>query len=219
MCVCVCVCVHAQSLRHVQLSAVLQTVAHQAPLSMEFYRQESWSGFPSPPLGDLPDPGVKPVSLPSPALGGRFFTPSTSWEVHSLSMCIPERPTLKSSNPGHWWILLTQKARIPSTDLAETKKKKNRQSESEKPNRDDKPLLVWKAISVFNDLLRRVITHTVSRRHPQIISSPLLIETGLTPNTVLFQCLISHFPLQQRCRLQLTLQGAVWQLALALTSL
>ena len=46
-------------------------VAHQAPLSMRFPRQEYWSGllFPSP--GDLPDPRIKPVSL---ALAGRFFT-------------------------------------------------------------------------------------------------------------------------------------------------
>ena len=50
---------------HVQLIA---TVAHQAPLSMEFSRQEYWSGLPYPPLRDLPDPGIKPTSLMSPAL-------------------------------------------------------------------------------------------------------------------------------------------------------
>ena len=48
------------------------TVAHQAPLSMGFLRQESWSGLPFPSPGDLPDPGIEPVS---PALAGRFFTP------------------------------------------------------------------------------------------------------------------------------------------------
>ena len=47
------------------------TVAHQAPLSIGFPRQEYWSGLAFPPPGDLPDPGVKPVS---PALAGRFFT-------------------------------------------------------------------------------------------------------------------------------------------------
>ena len=50
------------------------TVALQAPLSMEFSRQEYWSGFPFPPPGDLPDPGVEPASLVSPALAGRFLT-------------------------------------------------------------------------------------------------------------------------------------------------
>ena len=49
-------------------------LAQQAPLSMEFFRQEYWSGllFPSP--GDLPDPGIEPRSLTSPILAGRFFT-------------------------------------------------------------------------------------------------------------------------------------------------
>ena len=44
------------------------TVAHQAPLSMGFSRQEYWSGLPCPPPGDLPDPGIEPVSSITPAL-------------------------------------------------------------------------------------------------------------------------------------------------------
>ena len=50
--------------------------ACQAPLSMGFPRQEYWSGLPCPPPGDLPDPGIEPASLTSPALAGRFFTTS-----------------------------------------------------------------------------------------------------------------------------------------------
>ena len=49
-------------------SATLWTVAHQAPLSMGFSRQEYWSGLPCPPPGDLPDPGIKPISPAAPAL-------------------------------------------------------------------------------------------------------------------------------------------------------
>ena len=49
-------------------------VAHQAPLSMGFSRQEYWSGLPFPSPGDLPDPGIKPESPESPALAGGFFT-------------------------------------------------------------------------------------------------------------------------------------------------
>ena len=51
-------------------------IACQAPLSMEFSRQESWSGllFPSP--GNFPDPGIEPLSLASPALAGKFLTTS-----------------------------------------------------------------------------------------------------------------------------------------------
>ena len=46
----------------------------QAPLSVEFPRQEHWSGLPFPPRGDLPNPGIQPVSPESPALAGGFFT-------------------------------------------------------------------------------------------------------------------------------------------------
>ena len=49
------------------------TAARQAPLSMEFSRQEYWSGLPCPPPEDLPDPGIEPESLLSPALAGGFF--------------------------------------------------------------------------------------------------------------------------------------------------
>ena len=52
----------AQWLSRVQLFATLWTVAHQAPLSMGFFRQEYWSGLPFPPLGDLPDPEIEPMS-------------------------------------------------------------------------------------------------------------------------------------------------------------
>ena len=55
-------------LSHVQLFGTPWTIACQAPLSMEFSRQEYWSGLPFLSLGDLPDPGIKPTSLASPAL-------------------------------------------------------------------------------------------------------------------------------------------------------
>ena len=56
------------------------TVAHQAPLSMGFTRQEYWSGLPCPPPEDLPALGLEPMSLTSPALAGGFFTNCTTWE-------------------------------------------------------------------------------------------------------------------------------------------
>ena len=77
---------HACMLRHfshVRLFATLWTVAHQAPLSMEFSRQEYWSGLPCSPPGDLPNPGIEPMSLMSPALVGAFFTTSATWELPS----------------------------------------------------------------------------------------------------------------------------------------
>ena len=50
------------------------TVAHQAPLSVGFSRQEDWSGLPFPPPGDLCDPGLEPVTPVAPELAGGFFT-------------------------------------------------------------------------------------------------------------------------------------------------
>ena len=62
---------------HVWLFKIPWTVACQAPLSMGFSRQEHWVVLPLP--GDLPHPGIEPMSLPFPALVGRFFTTNTTW--------------------------------------------------------------------------------------------------------------------------------------------
>ena len=90
-CVCVCVtiwegrepwvggrvCILSHS-SHVQLFATLWTVTRQAPLSMRFSGDEYQSGLPCPSPGDLPDPGIRPTS---PALAGRFFATSATWEA------------------------------------------------------------------------------------------------------------------------------------------
>ena len=55
-------CMHAKSLQSCLLSETLRTVARQASLSMEFSRQEYWSGLPCPPPGDLSNPGIEPIS-------------------------------------------------------------------------------------------------------------------------------------------------------------
>ena len=64
----------ACSLSHAQLCVTLWTIVRQAPLSVGFLRQESWSGLPFPTPGDLPSPGIKPTSPEPPALAGGFFT-------------------------------------------------------------------------------------------------------------------------------------------------
>ena len=73
-------CVCAKSL-HVQLFATLWTVGHQAPLPMGFSRQEYWSGLSCPPPRDLLDPGIKSMSLGSPALADGFFTTIATWKA------------------------------------------------------------------------------------------------------------------------------------------
>ena len=75
-----CACVRS-CFGRVPLFAALRTAALQAPLCMGFSRQESWSGVPCPPPGDLPDPGTEPSSLLSPALAGGFFTTGATWEA------------------------------------------------------------------------------------------------------------------------------------------
>ena len=71
---CVCLCI----LNCVQLFADPWIVVQKALLSLEFSKQEYWSGLPFPALGDLPDPGMKPASLASPTLAGTFYTTSAT---------------------------------------------------------------------------------------------------------------------------------------------
>ena len=73
---------------HVWLFATLWTTAQEAPLSLRFFRQKYWSGLPCPPAGDLPNPGIKPSSLMSLALSGRFFNTSATWEAPKNSMLL-----------------------------------------------------------------------------------------------------------------------------------
>ena len=94
MCVCVYVCVRAQSWATVSTP---WAVALQAPLSVGSPRQEYWSGLPSPSPGDLPNPGIEPMS---PALAGRFFTSSTTWQApptrqnyRIVTMCLRPNPS------------------------------------------------------------------------------------------------------------------------------
>ena len=77
---CVCVCWVAYS--HAWLCATLSTVSCQAPLSMEFTRQEYWSVLPCPPPGPLSNPRIKHASLTSPmspTLSSEYFTTSAIW--------------------------------------------------------------------------------------------------------------------------------------------
>ena len=72
-------------LSFIQLFATPWTVAHQAPLSLGFSRQEYWNGLPFPPPGNLPNPGIESTSLTYPALAGTFFFyHCTTWETHYL---------------------------------------------------------------------------------------------------------------------------------------
>ena len=102
-----CLCVCTQSYLTLATS---WPVALQAPLSMVLSRQECWSGLPCTPPGDLPDPGIEPTSLVSPALTDGFFTtaspgkPTSIWRqgskreisVISAQYCSEHKTALKS---------------------------------------------------------------------------------------------------------------------------
>ena len=84
----------------IQLFVALWTVARQTSLSMGFPRQEYCSGLPVPPLGDLPDPGIKPESCASPTLAGGFFTtePPGSLRISEQSLQITEKTGINIFN-------------------------------------------------------------------------------------------------------------------------
>ena len=78
---------HAKSLQ--SCPTLCDPMNHSLPGSSVhgILRQEYWGGLPCPPPGDLPDPGIKPTVLMSPAMRGRFFTTSAAWEAHSVYEC------------------------------------------------------------------------------------------------------------------------------------
>ena len=79
-------CVCAQLLQSCLTLCNAMDCSSPGSLSMGFSRQEYRSELPCPPPGDLPNPGIEPGSLTSPALTGRFFTPSATWEA--LKPCL-----------------------------------------------------------------------------------------------------------------------------------
>ena len=83
----------------VWLFATPWTVAHQAPLSMEFPMQEYWSGLPGPPPGNIPNPGMEPMSPVTSALAEGFFTTSSTCEAPLLGHVMQNRYFFMSSIP------------------------------------------------------------------------------------------------------------------------
>ena len=65
-------------------------MARQAPLSMEFSRQEFWSELPFPIPEDLPDPGINPTSPASPAFASKLFTSEPPGKAESMQILIQE---------------------------------------------------------------------------------------------------------------------------------
>ena len=97
-------------LSHVQLFATPWTVAHQAPLSMGFSRQEYHNGLPFPPPGDLPNPGIKAESpalqadsLPLSHLGSPFLEARNPKSRAVSPLKLPGK-NLSLFLPKFWWL-------------------------------------------------------------------------------------------------------------------
>ena len=92
---------HAQQLSLVQFFETPWTVAHQTPLSPEFFRQEYWSSLPFPPPGDLPYWGTEVTSPTSPALADGFLTNWASWEaLFKCYKCPVFIPGIRAQTPS-----------------------------------------------------------------------------------------------------------------------
>ena len=109
----------ACSVTCVRLFETLRTVAHQAPLSMGFSRQEYWSGLPCPPPGDLPDQGIEPESACISCITGRFFTHWATWETlaRNVLSAKSEDYSNKQRPSKGCWVWPWRRHRWPSRDL------------------------------------------------------------------------------------------------------
>ena len=108
----------------IPLSVTPWTVAHQAPLSLGFSRQECWSGLPCPPPGKLPHPGMEPGSPMSPALAGGFFTATAAWKAQSFY------PVPKFSDSCHGSVLCQGNLDVPQNHCWGAQGSEGQQAES-----------------------------------------------------------------------------------------
>ena len=94
-------CIRACVFSHVRFFGTPWTLAHQAPLSMGFSRQEYWSGLPCPPPGDLPDPGIQPAS---PASQADSLPTEPPWEAWLLTCVLLNHNSTSSQmgTPAEW---------------------------------------------------------------------------------------------------------------------
>ena len=102
---------------HVLLFEIPWTVARQTPLSIGFPRQGYWSGLPCPPPGDLPNPGIKPMSPAFPTLAGGFFTSPAIADIEKDSFGYQiSRKCTNAASDFHSPILYLTMAKIKGTN-------------------------------------------------------------------------------------------------------
>ena len=118
------VCAMLGCFSHVQLFATPWTVAHQSPLS----RQEYWNGLLFPPTGDLPDPGIEPMSLASPCIGRRNSLPLSLHlkYIHRTSLAL-QWLRLHATYAGGVGLIPGQGTKVPHAALCGQKILNNKQ--------------------------------------------------------------------------------------------
>ena len=87
-----CACVHGKLLQSCLILCAPMDCSPPDSTVHGILQAKYWSGLPCPPLGDLPNPGIEPMSLMSPALAGGFFTTSATWEAWFLWLGSPKTP-------------------------------------------------------------------------------------------------------------------------------
>ena len=102
---------------------------------MEFSRQEYWGGLPRPPLGDLPHPGIEPASLRFPALAGRFFITSATWEKKMIISQVNQISSL-------WDLDETLGVRWEPTEYAEVSSKSREMTREKTHSLKEHPSLI-----------------------------------------------------------------------------
>ena len=108
-------------LSHVQLYANPCTIGCQSPLSMEFSRQEYWSGLPFPTPWDISNPVIKPTSLLSPLLAAGFFTTALPGKPINWTKCSNQKTLTEYIPKQDSYICCLQKTNLRHRDTCRLK--------------------------------------------------------------------------------------------------
>ena len=147
--------------------------ASQAPLFMGFSRQEYWSGLPCPPPGHLPDPETEPGSLRFPALAGKFFASSVSWEAQRKPLCPKKGPTCYSEDTAQHSLPTSPQIFSPKQGLLKVNLQRSIRSQSLRSNLRSRPWFLCSPYSkckyvcaIFKIYSKTVPLSTVSKLLP-----------------------------------------------------
>ena len=167
--VCACACI--PSLYCVWLFETPWTVTHQTPLSKGFFKQEYWSGLPFPTPVNLPDPGIKPTSPVTLALGGKCFT--TEPPIHIIIGYIISRYFVwRILHKGHFILTPTKLCSgiFPSV---------HKEEESKKNSKAHVTFLQVRIKAIIDDVIYRSLRFLLMWTHGSIFFWISVTEIGV----------------------------------------